>query len=187
MVQVILVIARHFNDRTISNELHRWLSGDRICPQCRRCKRCRFDPRVGKIPLEEGMATHSSILAWRIPWREEPGRLQSIGLQGVGHNWACTHHITYKVICKYLPREIISRTSWAYFIGINIVQMLFFYLSHHYRKWKSRCISVEIQWLAIRLHLKLSWVQRTGKTEGKCFQSSPSLRSVHHLLALWRK
>ena len=36
--------------------------------------------------LEEGMATHSSILAWRIPWSEEPGRLQSIGLQGVGHD-----------------------------------------------------------------------------------------------------
>ena len=32
-------------------------------------------------PLEEGMATHSSIPAWRIPWTEEPGRLQSIGLQ----------------------------------------------------------------------------------------------------------
>ena len=32
-------------------------------------------------PLEEGVATHSSILAWRIPWTEEPGRLQSIGLQ----------------------------------------------------------------------------------------------------------
>ena len=31
-------------------------------------------------PLEKGMATHSSILAWRIPWTEEPGRLQSIGL-----------------------------------------------------------------------------------------------------------
>ena len=35
-------------------------------------------------PLEEGMATHSSILAWRIPWREEPGRLQSMGSQRVG-------------------------------------------------------------------------------------------------------
>ena len=32
-------------------------------------------------PLEEGMATHSSILAWRIPWTEEPGGLQSMGLQ----------------------------------------------------------------------------------------------------------
>ena len=37
-------------------------------------------------PLEKEMATHSSTLAWRIPWREEPGRLQSMGLQRVGHN-----------------------------------------------------------------------------------------------------
>ena len=37
-------------------------------------------------PLEEEMATHSSILAWRMPWTEEPGRLQSIGLQRIGHD-----------------------------------------------------------------------------------------------------
>ena len=37
-------------------------------------------------PLEKGMATHSSVLAWRIPWTEEPGELQSMGLQRVGHN-----------------------------------------------------------------------------------------------------
>ena len=37
-------------------------------------------------PLEEGMAAHSSILAWRIPWTEEPGGLQSRGSQRVGHN-----------------------------------------------------------------------------------------------------
>ena len=37
-------------------------------------------------PLEEGTATHSSILAWRIPWTEEPGRLQSIVCQRVGHD-----------------------------------------------------------------------------------------------------
>ena len=38
-------------------------------------------------PLKKGMSTHSSILAWRIPWTEEPGRLQSMGLQRVRHNW----------------------------------------------------------------------------------------------------
>ena len=38
-------------------------------------------------PLEKGLATHSSILAWRIPWTEEPGRLQSMGLQRVGRDW----------------------------------------------------------------------------------------------------
>ena len=37
-------------------------------------------------PLEEGMAAHSCILAWRIPWTEEPGGLQSTGLQRVGHD-----------------------------------------------------------------------------------------------------
>ena len=37
-------------------------------------------------PLEKEMATHSSILAWKIPWTGEPGRLQSMGLQRVGHD-----------------------------------------------------------------------------------------------------
>ena len=37
-------------------------------------------------PLEKEMATHSSILAWRIPWTEDPGRLQSMGSQRVGHD-----------------------------------------------------------------------------------------------------
>ena len=37
-------------------------------------------------PLEKDRATHSSILAWRVPWTEEPGGLQSIGLQRVGHS-----------------------------------------------------------------------------------------------------
>ena len=42
-------------------------------------------PLEGEDPLEKGMATHSSILARRIPWREEPGRLQSVGSQRVRH------------------------------------------------------------------------------------------------------
>ena len=41
----------------------------------------RFDPWVGKIPLEKEMATHFSILAWRIPWSEKFGILLSVGLQ----------------------------------------------------------------------------------------------------------
>ena len=49
-------------------------------------KRQGFDPWVGKDPLEEEIATHSSILACKIPWTEEPGELQSMGSQRVGHN-----------------------------------------------------------------------------------------------------
>ena len=47
-------------------------------------------------PLEGSMATHSSILAWRIPWTEEPGRLQSIGSQRVRHNWSNLAYIHIK-------------------------------------------------------------------------------------------
>ena len=45
--------------------------------------------------LKKGMATRSSTLAWKIPWTEEPGRLQSMGLQRVGHNWATHTHIPH--------------------------------------------------------------------------------------------
>ena len=41
---------------------------------------------IWEDPLEKGTATHSSILAWRIPWTEEPGGLQSMGSQTVGHD-----------------------------------------------------------------------------------------------------
>ena len=45
-------------------------------------------PGLGRSPLEKGIATHSSILAWRIPWTKEPDWLQSTGSQRVRHNWA---------------------------------------------------------------------------------------------------
>ena len=47
----------------------------------------------GCFILEKEMATHSSILAWRIPWKEEPGRLQSTGFQRVGHDRATSIHL----------------------------------------------------------------------------------------------
>ena len=43
-------------------------------------------------PLEKGMATHSSVLAWRIPWTEDPGGLQDMRSQRVGHDWATNTH-----------------------------------------------------------------------------------------------
>ena len=51
-----------------------------------------FIPGSKKNPVEKEMATHSSILAWRIPWTEEPGRLQSIVLQRIGHDLATEQH-----------------------------------------------------------------------------------------------
>ena len=50
------------------------------------CHQFYLKGKTWKDPLEEGMATHSSILAWRIPWIEEPGALQSMGLHRVRHD-----------------------------------------------------------------------------------------------------
>ena len=51
-----------------------------------------------KNPLEEGMETHSSILAWGMPWTEKPSELQSIGSQRAGHDWSDLEH-------RYTPRN----------------------------------------------------------------------------------
>ena len=77
--------------------LPRWDSGKESACQCRRPRKCGFNPWVRKIPLEEEMTTHSSILAWRISWTEEPSGLQSTGLQRVEHDWAWKLRVDEKV------------------------------------------------------------------------------------------
>ena len=62
-------------------------------------------------PLEMEMAIHSSTIAWKIPWTEEPGRLQSMGSQRVGHDGATSfslsfsfiHTYMYVYVCMYIP------------------------------------------------------------------------------------
>ena len=54
----------------------------------------QVQPLGQENPLDKGMVTHSSILAWRIPWTEEPGRLQSMGWQRVGSD--STAHVKNK-------------------------------------------------------------------------------------------
>ena len=74
-------------------------------------------------PLEKEIATHSSILAWEIPWTEKPGRLQSMGLQGVGHNsgtkqpqkqlnviMVVTEHLLLRPLCFGLSKRSEKKT-----------------------------------------------------------------------------
>ena len=76
---------------------------------------------------EEGMVTHSSILAWRILWTEEPGRLESIGSQRAGHNWATfTHKLL--IVSIFQPWEGTNtcrgpqaHREWSFW---NIIQMI---------------------------------------------------------------
>ena len=61
-------------------------------------------------PLEADLATHSSILSWRIPWTEEPGELQSTGLHRVEYNWNDLAH-TDNHMCEPLSSELHSAGS----------------------------------------------------------------------------
>ena len=84
-------------------------------------------------PLEKEMAAHSSTLAWRIPWREEPGKLQSMGSQRVGHNWAVSlsllrFHMDFSIfknLCKNMGFWQITLNLQISF-GIDILTVLGF-------------------------------------------------------------
>ena len=67
-----------------------------------RCRQMQVRYLGQEDPLEEGLETHSSILACRIPWTEEPGRLQSTGLQRVGHGWATSLAHAHLFLYKYV-------------------------------------------------------------------------------------
>ena len=75
---------------------------------CLQCGRTQVRCLGREDPLEKEMATHSSTLAWKIPWTEEPGRLQSMGLQRVGHDWATSLHTSHtsKIMFKILQARL---------------------------------------------------------------------------------
>ena len=65
------------------------------------------EPLGWEDPLEKGLATHSSILAWGIPWTEEPSELQSMGLQRVRHDWATnTFQKYFSTFQKYFLTDV---------------------------------------------------------------------------------
>ena len=66
-------------------------------------------------PLEKEMATHSSTLAWKVPWTEEPGRLQSMGSQRVGHDWA-----TLLIYSGRRTHKGTSESHWDYEAEIRV-------------------------------------------------------------------
>ena len=70
-------------------------------------------------PLEEEMATHSSILAWKIPWTERPGGLRSIWSQGVEHDWVTEHILTIYLKKKRFIERVFIYFS-IFFITVSI-------------------------------------------------------------------
>ena len=76
-----------------------------------------------KDPLEKEMATHSSTLAWKIPWTEKPGRLQSMGSQRVGHDWVTSLHFRN---CLQMLYNMISQTPRKHLILYKFLIFLLF-------------------------------------------------------------
>ena len=69
-------------------------------------------------PLEKEMATHSSILGWKIPWTEEPGGIQSMGSQRLGHNWVTNaYSIKYEQYLEVCCSE--GKNYWLMFACIS--------------------------------------------------------------------
>ena len=66
-------------------------------------------------PLGKEMATHSSTLAWKIPWTEKPGRLRSMGSQRVGHNWATSLSLSFCNAWYFFPHSFIFILHWEWF------------------------------------------------------------------------
>ena len=117
-------------------------------------------------PLEEGMATHSSILAWRIPWTEEPVGLQSMGSQRVGHDWETVHPVW---IGKSLIRTwyfcIYLRCSFIMLIkACSLKQMLLIKCSSYiflFRKLLQeslQLLDIHHRWNCLFIN-RLSWLQ----------------------------
>ena len=79
--------------------------------QCRRHRRHGFDPWIRKIPWRRELATHSSILTWRIPWTEKPGGLQPIGSQRVRRNSVTNTHLP--ILCTGHPQKDVPPTYTA--------------------------------------------------------------------------
>ena len=70
-------------------------------------------------PLKKEMATHSYILAWRIPWTEEPGWLQSMGSQRVRHDWSSSPHTHVKKQDKQRRFMVYSTGNYIYYLIVT--------------------------------------------------------------------
>ena len=112
-------------------------------------------------PLEKGMGTHSSILAWRITWTEETGGLQSMKLQRIGYDWATNTHRTYLIGLLWRVNEsmhimLLSQCfgkskrwqmfSFSYYHCHQSSSHHHYHCRHHHHKHHHLTISIIPEW-----------------------------------------
>ena len=116
-------------------------------------------PGLGRSPRAKGMGTHSSILVWRIPWTEEPGRLCSIGSQRIGHEWVT---FTFTKDTGYRPwgRKELDTTEWLG-IGLksphSIIIVAATSRSQFKKKWRWRRNRTGRPLSLLQIHRKNNW------------------------------
>ena len=127
--------------------------------------RHKFDPWVGKMPWGRKWQSHSSVLAWEIPWTEEPGGLQSMGLHRVRNNWSNVHTHTFSLLLRtnsiFLEEPTVSHAQLTGFMEADLTPLLEQCASTW---WESRRADPKTSagiclWTGIvrRTDLKLSW------------------------------
>ena len=96
-------------------------------------------------PLTKGKATHWSILAWRIPWTEEPGGLRSMGSHRVGHDWTTN---TFAYACMYVCMHVVLTGYKLLKSGTVSFTLNLLYLTHG---WPTVNVG---DWMVVRLELR---------------------------------
>ena len=129
--------------------------------------------------LGKEMATHSSTLAWRVPWMEEPGRLQSMGSQRVGQDWATSLHLTFLSQGQQVNSGVIQAHHWKPHVFSPAVKQeaaqdsRFFLSGSDILLCSTRTPHVEAD-IASHLHLwGLSWVWTLCWSQGACYLAVP--------------
>ena len=121
-------------------------------------------------PLEKGMAAHSSIFAWRIPWTEEPGRIQSMGSQRIRHDWT-NNTFTFQLKkysgwlqypgyrLKLQILEAIPRLKfWLWQLLISILGLLYHYvISSSHLKSRNKHVAYQIALLFYEFMERFFW------------------------------
>ena len=125
---------------------------------CLPSRRQRFDPWIGKIPWRRKWATHSRTLAWKIPWTEKPGWLQSMGSQRVRHDW-----VTSLSLFTFIFILTVGLCS-CYWNSFDFQKCVF----SHYQTWDQ---SLAIKIINFRLPLKGSSAYSKG---APCFSGGQS-------------